>query len=209
MYAVIRTGGKQYRVAPDDVIRVERLTAEPGKSVDFDEVLLVGEGAATTAGTPLVAGAKVRAEVLEEVRGDKIIVFKKKRRQGYRRKQGHRQNLTVLRITDITDADGKTVSAAVAKPAAKSKAAAKKAKAKPKAAGEDQAAEVKTASKPKAKPKAADAEAKAKPKAAPKAKTAATPAKAGADKAKSAPKAKSTKTAAKSAPEKDDAKEKK
>ncbi len=184
MYAVIRTGGKQYRVAPDDVIRVERLTAEPGKSVDFDEVLLVGEGAATTAGTPLVAGAKVRAKVLEEVRGEKIIVFKKKRRQGYRRKQGHRQNLTVLRITDITDADGKTVSAAVAKPAAKSKAAAKK---------------------PKAKPKAADAEVKAKPKA----KTAATPAKAGADKAKSAPKAKSTKTAAKSAPEKDDAKEKK
>ena len=205
MYAVIRTGGKQYRVAPDDVIRVERLSTEPGKSIDFDEVLLVGEGAATTAGTPLVAGAKVRAEVLEEVRGDKIIVFKKKRRQGYRRKQGHRQNLTVLRITDITDADGKTVSAATAKTAAKSKAPAKKAKAKPKATADDTSAEAQTASKPKAKPKAADSEAKAKPKAAPKAKTATATAKAGADKAEPAPKAKSTKAA----PKKDDAKEKK
>ena len=207
MYAVIRTGGKQYRVAPNDVIQVERLSTGPGKSVDFEEVLLVGEGTATTAGTPLVEGAKVRAEVLEEVRGEKIIVFKKKRRKGYRRKQGHRQNLTVLRITDITDADGKTVSAATAKPAAKSKAAAKKAK--PKADMPDQSAEAKTASKPKAKPKAADAEVEAKPKAAPKKKTSGAAAKAGADKAEPAPKAKSTKTAAKSAPEKDDAKEKK
>ena len=142
MYAVIRTGGKQYRVAPNDVIQVERLSTGPGESVDFDEVLQVGEGAATTAGTPLVKGAMVRAEVLEEVRGEKIIVFKKKRRQGYRRKQGHRQNLTVLRITDITGADGKTVSApkaqsagktaVKAKPAAKAKAPDKKAGAKPK-----------------------------------------------------------------------------
>jgi large subunit ribosomal protein L21 len=223
MYAVIRTGGKQYRVAPDDVIQVERLTAEPGKSVDFDEVLLVGNGAATTAGTPLVAGAKVRAEVLEEVRGDKIIVFKKKRRQGYRRKKGHRQNLTVLRITDITDADGKTVSAAKAKPAAKPKA--KKAKAaEPVAEPKAKAADKKPAAKPKAeeaKPKAAAPKAKAdtskaagaaKPKAAPKAKAApkkvaGTTAKAGAAKAKAAPKAR--KPAAKSAPKKGSAKEKK
>ena len=211
MYAVIRTGGKQYRVAPNDVIHVERLSTGPGKSVDFAEVLLVGEGAATTAGTPLVAGAKVRAEVLDEVRGEKIIVFKKKRRKGYRRKQGHRQNLTVLRITDITGADGKTVSAAKAKPAAKSKAAAKKTAAKPKAEAKT------TETKAKAKPetdtsKEADAEkpqAAPKKKAVPKAKAAGTAAKAGEAKAKAAPKAKSTKTAAKSAPKKGSAKEKK
>ncbi len=200
MYAVIRTGGKQYRVAPNDVIQVERLSTGPGESVDFDEVLLVGEGAATTAGTPLVAGAMVRAEVLEEVRGEKIIVFKKKRRQGYRRKQGHRQNLTVLRITDITDADGKTVSApkAKAKPAAKPKAKAK--------AAETKAPDKKPAAKPKA---AASKAAAPKAKAAPKKKAAGTAAKAGAAKTKAAPKAKSTKTAAKSAPKKGDAKEKK
>jgi len=200
MYAVIRTGGKQYRVAPNDVIQVERLSTGPGESVDFDEVLLVGEGAATTAGTPLVAGAMVRAEVLEEVRGEKIIVFKKKRRQGYRRKQGHRQNLTVLRITDITDADGKTVSApkAKAKPAAKPKAKAK--------AAETKAPDKKPAAKPKA---AASKAAAPKAKAAPKKKAAGTAAKAGAAKTKAAPKAKSTKTAAKSAPKKGGAKEKK
>lgn len=206
MYAVIRTGGKQYRVAPDDVIQVERLSTGPGESIDFDEVLLVGEGAATTAGTPLVAGAKVRAEVLEEIRGDKIIVFKKKRRQGYRRKRGHRQNLTVLRITDITGADGKTVSAPKAKVVAKSAA---KAKAKP--AAESKTTEKKSATakaaEPKAKPKtetkAAETKSKAKPKAAPK-KAAGTTAKAGAAtaKAKSAPKAKA-------APKKGAAKEKK
>ena len=208
MYAVIRTGGKQYRVAPNDVIQVERLSTGPGESVDFDEVLQVGEGAATTAGTPLVKGAMVRAEVLEEVRGEKIIVFKKKRRQGYRRKRGHRQNLTVLRITDITGADGKTVSAPKAQSAGKTAV-----KAKP--AAKAKAPDKKAGAKPKTEAKATETRAKAEPKAAaskpaaPKKKAAGTAAKAGAAKTEAAPKAKSTKTAAKSAPKKGSAKEKK
>jgi len=101
MYAVIKTGGKQYRVTAGDVISVEKLVAEPGSTIDLDEVLMVGEEGSPTIGTPTVAGASVKAEVLDQTRGDKIIVFKKKRRQGYRRKAGHRQDLTVLRITDI------------------------------------------------------------------------------------------------------------
>jgi large subunit ribosomal protein L21 len=101
MFAVIRTGGKQYKVASGDVIRVERLAAEPGATLTLDEVLMVGEGGTTTVGTPLVAEASVTAEVVEQGRGPKLIVFKKKRRQNYRRKNGHRQDLTVLRITGI------------------------------------------------------------------------------------------------------------
>ena len=104
MYAVIKTGGKQYRVTTGDVISVEKLVAEPGSTISLDEVLMVGEEGNPTIGTPIVAGASVSAEVLEQTRADKIIVFKKKRRQGYRRKAGHRQNLTVLRITDIAAA---------------------------------------------------------------------------------------------------------
>lgn len=104
MFAVIRTGGKQYKVAKDDVIQVERLAHEPGASITLDEVLLVGggEGGTTVAGTPLVAGAKVLAEVVDQTRGPKIIVFKKKRRQNYRRRKGHRQDLTLLKITEIS-----------------------------------------------------------------------------------------------------------
>ena len=104
MHAVIKTGGKQYRVTAGDVISVEKLVAEPGTTISLDEVLMVGEEGNQTVGTPTVAGASVSAEVLEQTRADKIIVFKKKRRQGYRRKAGHRQNLTVLRITDIAAA---------------------------------------------------------------------------------------------------------
>ena len=101
MYAVVKTGGKQYKVQKDDVIRVEKLDAEAGKSVTLDEVLMVNDGKKSTIGAPLVSGAKVTAEVLEQTRGEKVIVFKKKRRQNYRRKKGHRQDLTVLRIKDI------------------------------------------------------------------------------------------------------------
>ena len=122
MYAVIRTGGKQYKVAPDDVIAVEKLSAEAGTAVAFDEVLLLGDGADVTAGAPLVAGASVKADVVEQTRGGKIIVFKKKRRKNYRRRQGHRQDLTVVRITDIIGAGGKAA-ASVAKPKAKAKPA--------------------------------------------------------------------------------------
>ena len=100
MYAVIRTGGKQYRVAPNEVVRVEKIEAEPGSTVEFDEVLLVG-GEETRVGRPLVEGAKVTATVLDQIKGPKIVVFKKKRRKNYRRKRGHRQQLTVLRVQDI------------------------------------------------------------------------------------------------------------
>ena len=97
MYAVIKTGGKQYRVSKDDILFVEKLDAEAGKTVTLNEVLMVGD----KIGTPFVTGASVTATVLEQKKGDKIIIFKKKRRQNYRRKNGHRQNLTVIKITDI------------------------------------------------------------------------------------------------------------
>jgi large subunit ribosomal protein L21 len=102
MYAVIRTGGKQYKVAKDDVIVVETLAAEAGATVTLDEVLLVADGAAATVGTPTVSGAKVTATVVEHKKGDKVLIFKKRRRHNYRRKIGHRQPLTVLKITGIS-----------------------------------------------------------------------------------------------------------
>lgn len=102
MFAVIKTGGKQYKVAKDDVITVEKLAAEAGSKVELGEVLMIGgEGAEAKIGAPLVDGAKVTAEVVDQTRARKIIVFKKKRRQNYRRKAGHRQHQTVLKITDI------------------------------------------------------------------------------------------------------------
>ena len=101
MFAIIRTGGKQYKVASGDVIAVEKLAGEPGATLELAEVLMVGDGAAISTGTPLVAGATVSAELVEHRRADKIIVFKKKRRQNYRRKNGHRQHQTVLQITEI------------------------------------------------------------------------------------------------------------
>src|SRR5580658_3631114 len=101
MFAVIRTGGKQYKVAQDDVIAVEKLEGEPGAAVALGDVLMIGDGSAVTTGTPLVDGASVSATLVEHRLGDKIIVFKKKRRHNYRRKKGHRQQQTVLRITDI------------------------------------------------------------------------------------------------------------
>jgi large subunit ribosomal protein L21 len=102
MYAVIRTGGKQYRVAPDDVIEIERLGAKAGDQVEFSEVLMIaGEGAAISFGAPLVAGATVAGEVTALTRGPKLVIFKKKRRKHFRRKNGHRQDLMEVRITEI------------------------------------------------------------------------------------------------------------
>lgn len=101
MFAVIRTGGKQYKVAAGDVIRVEKLAGEAGSSLQFDDVLLVSNEGTTTVGSPVIAGASVSADVIAQDRNDKIIIFKKKRRQNYRRKNGHRQEVTVLRITGI------------------------------------------------------------------------------------------------------------
>ncbi len=114
MYAVIKTGGKQYRVAKDDVIVVERLAGSAGDKIELDQVLMLDDGKGPTLGTPLVDGARVAATVLDQSRGDKIIVFKKKRRKNYRRTMGHRQDLTVLRITDIL-AEGKKAKATRAK----------------------------------------------------------------------------------------------
>jgi large subunit ribosomal protein L21 len=101
MYAVIRTGGKQYRVAKDDTLAVEKLAGEPGETLTF-EVMAIGEGEQLTLGQPLVQGAAVTAEIVEQGRADKILVFKKKRRQNYRRKKGHRQHETLVKITGIT-----------------------------------------------------------------------------------------------------------
>lgn len=100
MFAVIKTGGKQYKVAPSDVILVERLPGEAGDTVTLDQVLMVGD----KVGAPLVEGATVTATLVEHTRGEKLIIFKKKRRQNYRRKKGHRQDLTVLRIAEIIGA---------------------------------------------------------------------------------------------------------
>ena len=97
MYAVIKTGGKQYKVASGDVVKLEKIAGEEGKEVVFNEVLAL-DGIIDT---PLVAGASVKAQVLKQTRDDKIIVFKKKRRQNYRRKNGHRQSITLVKITDI------------------------------------------------------------------------------------------------------------
>jgi large subunit ribosomal protein L21 len=102
MYAVVRTGGKQYRVTPGEVIKVERLDGEVGATVALDQVLMIGgDGAQVRVGTPMIDGAKVAAEVLEQAKAPKVIVFKKRRRKNYRPKRGHRQLLTVLRIQDI------------------------------------------------------------------------------------------------------------
>ena len=100
MYAVIKTGGKQYRVAKNDVIKIERLEGEAGGEIVFDQVLMVG-GDEPKVGTPTVEGAKVTGTLLEQIKGEKVIIFKKKRRKNYRRKRGHRQLLTVVRIADI------------------------------------------------------------------------------------------------------------
>ncbi|MAQ18671.1 MAG: 50S ribosomal protein L21 [Sandaracinus sp.] len=102
MYAIIKTGGKQYRVSEGDTIRVEKITGDVGSSVELGEVLMVGGTDDVSVGTPLVSGAKVTAEIVAQDRAKKIIVFKMKRRKNYRRKQGHRQPYTELRITGVS-----------------------------------------------------------------------------------------------------------
>jgi large subunit ribosomal protein L21 len=165
MFAVIRTGGKQYRVAPNDIIEVEKIAGQPGDIIELAEVLLLGGDGGPKTGSPTISGALVAAEVIEQKRGDKIIVFKKKRRSTYRRKNGHRQELTALRITEILT-DGKKPSKAAPKTEAKkadkpapkakteSKPVAKKVEAKPAAKKPAARAEKKTAArKPASKPK--------------------------------------------------------
>ncbi|SDG19359.1 50S ribosomal protein L21 [Pelagibacterium luteolum] len=144
MFAVIKTGGKQYKVAANDLVRVEKLAGEAGDAITFENVLMVGTGADVTLGAPLVSGALVAGEVVEQFRDKKVIIFKKKRRQGYRRKNGHRQELTLVRITEILTGG--------AKPSGKKAAAPKKA-AKTETAP---AADDKPAAKAEAKPAKAE-----------------------------------------------------
>lgn len=159
MYAVIKTGGKQYKVAKDDIIEVEKLGGAAGEKVQLDTVYMIGTDKTVTVGTPLVDGGKVSAEILRQKKGDKIIVFKKKRRHNYRRTRGHRQDLTVLKILEVSDgkkAAPKTQAAKVGdkvakKPAAK-KAAAKKAAPKAKTGAKQTTGQTK-ASKTKTKDK--------------------------------------------------------
>jgi large subunit ribosomal protein L21 len=167
MFAVFKTGGKQYRVAAEDVLKVDKVKGEPGEIVEFGEVLVVG-GDNVTLGAPTVSGATVAAEVLEQARGPKIIAFKKRRRKNSRRKIGHRQEFTLVRITEILT-DGK-------KP---SKQAQPRPKRAPVAPAADESAEVgaaaapaarsgkpaaKKAQKPKSKPATKAKEPAAKPK---------------------------------------------
>lgn len=132
MYAVVKTGGKQYRVAKDDKIVVDHIEADAGDAVVLDQVLMLADGSDVKLGSPVVAGATVGATVLRQERGPKIMVFRRKRRKNFRRTRGHRQDLTLLQINDIAP-DGKTETTVKEKPVAKEKpAAAKKATTKAK-----------------------------------------------------------------------------
>src|SRR5208337_4171189 len=134
MYAVIRSGGKQYKVAPEDVLQIEKIEGAAGEAVQFPDVLMVGGDGEPKVGAPLVAGAAVSAEVVEQGRGPKIIIFKKRRRQNYRRKNGHRQDLTTVRILEIlTDAKAPAADAAAEEKAAKARAKKAAAEAAPEA----------------------------------------------------------------------------
>jgi large subunit ribosomal protein L21 len=115
MFAVIKTGGKQYRVAPEEVIRIDRVTVEPGQVIEFVEVLLVG-GDTPVVGAPMVSGATVAGEVLQHTRGEKVIAFKKRRRKNSRRKRGYRHDFSVIRITEILTDGAKPSKASLARP---------------------------------------------------------------------------------------------
>lgn len=153
MFAIIKTGGKQYKVAANDVIKVEKLVGASGDTVEFSDVLMMGEGSSVKVGEPLVSNARVCGTVLDQIRDDKVIIFKKNRRHNYRRKNGHRQYLTVVRITDIL-AEGQSP--------AKTKAPAPKVEAK--AADEKPVAAKAVEKKPAAAKKAAPKAAKPSPK---------------------------------------------
>ena len=162
MYAVVKTGGKQYRVAKDDKIIVDRLESEAGENIVLDQVLMMADGEKVMVGAPTVSGAAVGATVLRHTRGPKIMVFRRKRRKNFRRVQGHRQDLTMIQITDIA-ADGKIKAPAKkAAPKAEAKPAEEKAPAK-KAAATKAAATKAATTKTEAKPAAKKAEAKKAP----------------------------------------------
>jgi large subunit ribosomal protein L21 len=152
MFAVIKTGGKQYRVAANDLLKVEKVAGNAGDIVEFAEVLMVGVGADATIGAPVVGGALVTAEVVEQGRARKVIAFKKRRRQNSKRTRGHRQELTTIRISEILTGGAKPSKKAAEKPAKKEAAP------KAEAAAVD-ATETKAAPKAKAAPKKAAAKA--------------------------------------------------
>jgi large subunit ribosomal protein L21 len=150
MYAVVKTGGKQYRVAKDDTILVEKLEANEGAQVTLDQVMMLGDGDTVTVGRPTVANATVEAQVVSQTRGPKILIFRRKRRKNHRRLQGHRQDLTLLKITDISTS-GKPAAKAASKKAPAAKAASKKAPAAKKAVEKKTAPKAAAAKKPAAK----------------------------------------------------------
>ena len=147
MYALVKTGGKQYRVSKDDTILVERLFAEEGEQIILNDIVMLGDGDKVTIGTPLVDGAGVSATVVRQTRGPKIIIFRRKRRKNHRRTQGHRQDLTLLKIIDIAEDANSLKTAKPATKAAPKKAAASDAPA-------EKTATPKTATAKKAAPKA-------------------------------------------------------
>jgi len=162
MFAVFRTGGKQYKVAKNDVIEIERLPGDNGAILEFTEVLMVGGAGATTVGTPLVAGASVAAALLDQVKADKVLIFKKKRRHNYRRKRGHRQPLSLIKVMDILT-DGRKLDRAALAADAQSAAEARAKRKAPAGGGETKAAPKKPAKKAAAP---AERKSKAKTKAA-------------------------------------------
>ena len=168
MYALVKTGGKQYRVSKDDTILVERLSAEEGEQIILSNIVMLGDGDKVTIGTPRVEGAGVSATVIRQTRGPKIIIFRRKRRKNHRRTQGHRQDLTLLKINEIAE-DAKILK--TQKPASKkgtekaviSKKAVKEVALSEKAAAKKPAAKKPAAKKPAAKKPAAKKPAAKKP----------------------------------------------
>lgn len=153
MFAVIQTGGKQYKVASNDTVKVEKLAGEPGDKVTFDVIAVSGEKNVAV-GAPTVSGAKVTAEILSHGLAEKVVIFKKKRRQNYRRTRGHRQPFTALFITEIVDDKGNKVTADAAKKPQPKKAVEPAAKAEKKAAAKAPAAKKAAPKKEAAKPAA-------------------------------------------------------
>jgi large subunit ribosomal protein L21 len=185
MYAIVEIAGQQYKVEKNQEIFVHRLEGKEGSNVDFHDVLMIDNKGKVVVGSPHIKGAAISAKILEHTKGDKVLVFKKKRRKGYQKLNGHRQYLTLLQITNIAETGAQPKAKAETKPAAKPKAE------------EKPAAKPKVEKKPAAKPKAATTAGKAaaKPKAAPKATAKATPKTAEVDKpAAKKPAAKKTTT---------------
>lgn len=180
MYAIVEIAGQQFKVVKDQQLFVHRLEGKEGSKVVFDKVLLLDNAGKVTVGAPAVTGASVSGKIIEHLRDDKVIVFKKKRRKGYKKSNGHRQDLTMIKVESISEKGA----AKKAAPKAETKAAAPK-------------AETKAAPKAKAETKAAAPKAKAETKAAPKAKAAAKPKAETAAKPKAAPKTAAKKTEAK------------